>query len=151
MKLSIDFFKKICYNYYRKWEIPFLKNTNGKRLILMSKKMTKREMFVMIRAQLTDQAQIDFIDHELELLAKKNSGERKLTSTQKENLVLKSEILDNMESGRKYTITDMMKEFEALKGLSNQKVSRLVTQLKEDNLVERVEEKRKVYFVKIEV
>lgn len=117
----------------------------------MTKKLTKREMFEMIKKELRDPQQIEFINHELELLAKKNSGERKLTSTQKENLVLKSEILDNMESGRKYTITDMMKEFEALKGLSNQKVSRLVTQLKEDNLVERVEEKRKVYFVKVEV
>ena len=117
----------------------------------MSKKMTKREMFEMIRRELKDPAQIEFIDHELELLAKKNSGERKLTSTQKENVLLKSQILDSMESGKMYTITDMIKEFSVLDGLSNQKVSRLVTQLKEDNLVERIEDKRKVYFVKKEV
>lgn len=117
----------------------------------MTKKLTKREMFEMIKKELKDPQQIEFINHELELLAKKNSGERKLTTTQKENLTIKADILTSMESGKRYTITDMMKEFEALKGLSNQKVSRLVTQLKEDNLVERVEEKRKVYFVKIEV
>ena len=48
-----------------------------------------------------------------------------------------------------YTITDMMKAFDFLAGLSNQKVSRLVTQLKEDNLVERIEDKRKTFFKKV--
>lgn len=116
----------------------------------MTKKLTKREMFEMIKKELRDPQQIEFINHELELLAKKNSGERKLTTTQKENLTIKADILTSMESGKRYTITDMMKEFECCNGLSNQKVSRLVTQLKEDNLVERIEEKRKTYFVKVE-
>ncbi len=40
-------------------------------------KMTKREMFEQIRTHLTDEAEIAFIDHELELLARKN--ERKST------------------------------------------------------------------------
>ena len=113
------------------------------------KKMTKREMFELIRKELTDPMQIEFIDHELELLAKKNSGERKLTTTQKENLTIKADILASMETDKLYTITDMMKEFACCEGLSNQKVSRLVTQMKEDNLVERIEDKRKVFFKKV--
>ena len=36
-------------------------------------KITKREMFEQIKAHLTNEAEIAFIDHELELLAKKNS------------------------------------------------------------------------------
>lgn len=113
------------------------------------KKLTKREMFELIKAELTDPMQIEFIDHELELLAKKNSGERKLTTKQKENLQIKADILQAMEDEKLYTITDMMKAFDFLAGLSNQKVSRLVTQLKEDNLVERIEDKGKTFFKKV--
>ena len=45
---------------------------------MTNKKMTKREMFEQIKAnyQLTE-AERAFIDHELELLAKKNSAEKK--------------------------------------------------------------------------
>lgn len=106
-------------------------------------------MFEQIRGVLTDPMQIAFIDHELELLAKKNAGDKKPTATQKENVELKNQILNSMESGKMYTITDMMKSFNCLNGLSNQRVSALVRQLKEDNLVERIEEKRKAYFVKV--
>ena len=113
------------------------------------KKLTKREMFELIKAELKDPMQIEFINHELELLAKKNSGERKLTTIQKENLQIKADILQAMEDEKLYTITDMMKDFNFLAGLSNQKVSRLVTQLKEDNLVERIEDKRRTFFKKV--
>ena len=53
-----------------------------------------------------------------------------------------------MEVGKKYTITDLMKEVVELADLSNQRVSALVRQLKEEGLVERTEEKRKAYFSK---
>lgn len=115
----------------------------------MTKKMTKREMYNEILKELTNPAHIEFINHELELLAKKNSSEKKPTATQKENVDLKNQILENMESEKLYTITDMMKQFDCLSGLSNQRVSALVRQLKEDNLVERIEEKRKAFFKKI--
>ena len=36
--------------------------------------MTKTEMFIAIRSQLSDPEQIDFIDHEVELLAKRNAA-----------------------------------------------------------------------------
>lgn len=115
----------------------------------MTKKITKREMFEQIKGVLTDPTQIAFIEHELELLTKKNAGDRKPTATQKENIDLKNQILNLMENDKMYTITDMMKEFDCLNGLSNQRVSALVRQLKEDNLVQRIEEKRKAYFVKV--
>ena len=40
----------------------------------------------------------------------------------------------------------MMKEIEACKDLSNQRVSALVRQLKQDGIVVRKEEKGKAYF-----
>ena len=47
--------------------------------------MTKTEMFTAIRANLTDAEQIAFIDHEIELLAKRNaSRSSKPTKAQKE-------------------------------------------------------------------
>ena len=81
-------------------------------------------------------------------VAKKNSAERKPTATQKANEGYKETILAYMEVGKKYTITELMKGVVELADLSNQRVSALVRQLKEDGLVLREEEKRKAYFSK---
>ena len=81
-------------------------------------------------------------------VAKKNSAERKPTATQKANEGYKEAILTYMETGKKYTITELMKGVVELADLSNQRVSALVRQLKEDGLVLREEEKRKAYFSK---
>lgn len=115
-----------------------------------AKKMTKREMFEMIKANHNLSAdEIAFIDHELELLAKKNSSEKKPTAVQVANESIKADILNGMEIGKKYTITDLMKEIPACAELSNQRVSALVRQLVIDKAVERTEEKRKAYFHKV--
>jgi hypothetical protein len=82
---------------------------------------------------------------------KKNSAERKPTATQTENIGLKSAILVGMASGKAYTIGDLMKEIPALADLTNQRVSALVRQLKDEGLVTREEIKRKAYFTKVEV
>ena len=82
---------------------------------------------------------------------KKNSAERKPTATQTENVGLKSAILVGMASGKAYTIGDLMKEIPALADLTNQRVSALVRQLKDEGLVTREEIKRKAYFTKVEV
>jgi hypothetical protein len=113
----------------------------------MTKKMTKREMFEQIKANyaLTEE-EVKFIDHELELLAKKNSAEKKPTATQTANVGIKKAIADGMEMGKKYTITDLMKSIPAIADLSNQRVSALVRQMIDDKVVERTEEKRKAYF-----
>ena len=116
----------------------------------MTKKMTKREMFEQIKANYKLTAEeVKFIDHELELLAKKNSAEKKPTAVQVANEGLKKAILDFMIVGQKYTITDLMKSVPELADLSNQRVSALVRQLKDADLVVRTEEKRKAYFEKV--
>ena len=112
-----------------------------------TKKMTKREMFEQIKANysLTNE-EVAFIDHELELLAKKNSAEKKPTAVQVANEGIKQAIVDGMEVGKKYTITDLMKSIDECAELSNQRVSALVRQLVNDVVVVRTEEKRKAYF-----
>ena len=116
----------------------------------MEKKMTKREMFEQIKRNYDlTQAEVDFINHELELLAKKNSADKKPTKVQVENEGIKAEILEGMEVGKAYTITDLIKEVPAVAELSNQRVSALVRQLVADGSVVRNEEKRKAYFTKV--
>lgn len=119
----------------------------------MSKKMTKREMFEQIKSRLTDANEIAFIDHELELLAKKNGAERKPTAKQVVNDGLKTAILNAMESGHGYTISELRKavpELAADENMTSQRVSALVTQLKDAGMVVRTEDKRKAYFTKAE-
>ena len=77
---------------------------------------------------------------------KKNSADRKPTATQTENVGFKSAIVDAMEVGKAYTITDLMKCVPALADLSNQRVSAIVRQLKDEGTVVREEIKRKAYF-----
>ena len=112
-----------------------------------TKKMTKREMFEQIKANysLTNE-EVAFIDHELELLAKKNSAEKKPTAVQVANEGIKSAIVEGMEPNRLYTITELIKEIPECADMTNQRVSALVRQLKDELKVERVEEKRKAYF-----
>lgn len=118
----------------------------------MEKKMTKREKFEMLAKIAEVKANpvlAEFIEHELELLAKKNaSGSGKLTAVQVANNGIKEEILECMakEPDRLFTISEMMKLFPCCAELSNQRVSALVRQLKEDGKVERLEEKRKAVF-----
>jgi predicted transcriptional regulator len=51
-----------------------------------------------------------------------------------------------MVEGKAYTITDLIKSIPAIADLTNQRVSALVRQLKDEELVTRKEEKGKAYF-----
>ena len=116
-----------------------------------SKKMTKREYFnalLSLDEVKANNELVDFINHELELLAKKNASEKKLTPTQKENLTIQEAILNYMEDNVLYTITDLLKNVPECAGMSNQRVSAIVRIMREEKKVERIEEKRKAYFRK---
>lgn len=117
-----------------------------------STKLTKAQKFAMLKeipAVKENATLVEFIDHELELLAKKNSSDKKPTAQQTANDGIKAEILEGMAEGKLYTITDLIKEIPACADLTNQRVSALVRQLKDEGSVERVEEKRKAYFRKV--
>lgn len=110
------------------------------------KKLTKREMFEGLKANYNLTAEeIAFIDHELELLAKKNAskGERKPTATQKANEGVKDEILAVL-SDEGVTVTEIVKTLDA--DYTNQKISALLRQLVADGKVEKVVDKRKSLF-----
>ncbi len=115
-----------------------------------TKKMTKADYFKQIMANypLTEDEK-QFVEHELELLAKKNSAEKKPTAQQTANKGIQSAIYEGMVEGKLYTITDIIKEIPACADLTNQRVSAIVRQMMPD-LIERVEEKRKAYFRKVE-
>ena len=89
------------------------------------------------------------IDNELALLAKKNSAEKKPTAQQVANDGIKSAIVDGMESGTAYTITDIIKSVPECADLTNQRVSALMRQLVDAGEVVRTEDKRKAYFTKV--
>lgn len=108
----------------------------------MANKITKKEMFTMIKAQVKDNAEmVAFIDHEIELLDKKASN-KKATKTQEANVGIKSTILAVLEGGKSMTVTEMQSASAELGELSNQKVSALVRQLVEAGEVVKTIDKK---------
>ena len=110
-------------------------------------KVTIAKMYEGIIAKVEgvlSQDEIDFLNERKEMHLKKNAS-RKPTKAQEENENIKSSILEFMEVGKSYTITEIQKAM----GLeSNQKTSALVRQLKDGGLVVRSEVKGKAYFTK---
>ena len=119
----------------------------------MANKMTKMQKFEMlsqIPAIAENPILAEFVEREMELLAKKNSGEKKLTVQQTENQKIKSLILLAMEPGEKYTVTELAKRVPECAEFSNQRMNAIVKQLKDAGLIVRIEEKRKAYFQLVE-
>ena len=83
-------------------------------------------------------------------ISKKNSADRKPTATQKANEGYKTAILNGMEAGKAYTITELTKAIPEIAELTNQRVSAIVRQMVEAGTVLRSEVKRKAYFTKAE-
>ena len=122
--------------------------------MIMTKKITKREMFAMVsavveKAEVENKAEmLNFINHEIELLEKKSSKSGQ-TKTQKENEILKAEIL---ECFKEIEIPVTVSEFQNLtrfrpeNDFSNQKVSALLNQLAKAGLLVKTIEKKKSYF-----
>lgn len=93
---------------------------------------------------------IAFLDKELELLSKKNSGDKKLTVDQKKNEEYKADILDFLaglpEDSKGVTCTEMSKKIPSLSEYGSQKVSALCRQLKEAGQVVANTEKGRTLF-----
>ena len=114
------------------------------------KKITKRDNFNALLAipAVAENAQlVSFIEHEIELLDKKNSADKKPTAQQIANKGVMETIMQVLsENGGLMTVTDVQKANAALAELSNQRISALLRQLKDEHKVERVEDKRKAFF-----
>lgn len=119
---------------------------------MTNRKPTLKEYFTEIAEVLTSVNRPDLaevMESRIEQLDKKNSAERKPTAKQTENEGIKQTILDNMEPNRLYTVGELLKETPGLpEGFTSQRMSALVRQLKEAQLVTRTEVKRVAYFSK---
>lgn len=115
----------------------------------MEKKMTKAHMFTIIKgvpAVAANKEMVEFIDHELELLAKK-SASKKPSKKNEENEVLKDkivEVLGTFENGA--TVSEILATGGDFTGMSNQKISALVRQLVLDGTVIKTTDKKKSIF-----
>ena len=124
-----------------------------------TRKPTKRmnfEALLGIEAVAENPTLVAFIEHEIELLDKKNSADKKPTAKQTANEVVKAEILEivQAEPNRLFTVSDILKALGNA-DFTNQKVSALMRQMYdttgenvngEQFALVRIEEKRKAYF-----
>lgn len=93
--------------------------------------MTKREMFAEIRNVVIDNAEmVAFIDHEIELLNRKSTSPKKPTKTQMENDAFKAVIVDYLAGAdAPKTIKELQAEIAELDGLTNQRITHMLTDL----------------------
>lgn len=125
---------------------------NGERVDTMTnRKPTKRDNFNALLA-IPDVAGnpqlVEFIEHELELLDKKNSAQRKPTPKQIENEAYRQNILDWMEPDVLYSAADITKGVPIFveNEISSQRVSALLSQLVGGHLLNKTTEKRKNFY-----
>ena len=89
----------------------------------------------------------DYALGEIAKLDERNAARAdKPTATQRANAALKTAILAGMAHNRIYTIAEIVKEIPECAELSNQKVAAMLNQLKADEKVEKITDKRKVYW-----
>ena len=113
----------------------------------MSKKLTKKEKFERIKANYALTADdIDFIDHEIELLSKKSTSTSKAST---ENDEYKALILEFLDDGTPRTCTEIRRgipEFADTDKFNQSKMTSLMTALKNDGSVVRTEVKGRAHF-----
>mgnify|MGYP003301682386 CR=1 FL=1 len=104
------------------------------------KKLTKKEKFAMIKEYIADNEMLtEFIDNEINLLTKKASSSKK-TKDQVINEEIKDKIIIVLtKTAMPMTITDIQKADSELATYSNQKISALITQLKEEKRLQKLE------------
>lgn len=116
-------------------------------------KMTKREMFTALREMALEANREDLvagIDHELELLARKNSAERKPTINQLDNKKIKKIVLEGIGTNS-YTITEIIKNVlvnTEWADLTCSRMTAIATQMAENGDLIREVVKRKAYYKK---
>lgn len=91
---------------------------------------------------------VELIDHEIELLTKKNAP-GKPTKVQQENAKLTEAVYEGMEVDKGYTVTDIIKTVPAVAGMNISKVRPLLTPLMDAGKVKREEVKGRAVFTKI--
>ena len=130
----------------------------------MEKRLTKKDVInQMLGERVVQENEIykNYLEHELELLDRKNSS-KGLNKTQKENEIVANALIEELAKvGKPITITDLMNTSEFIKTytyevkvdgevklmkLSNQKISAIFKQLVNNNKIVKVVDKKKSYF-----
>ena len=112
-------------------------------------KAQKLQILADLPAVKADPMLSEFIAHEMELLAKKNTADKKPTAQQEANAVIKQNVLTVLADGEKRTVSDLLKMVPDLPDtMTNQRMSALVRQMVDAGEVIRTEDKRKAYFSK---
>ena len=113
----------------------------------MANKITKRDNFnslLAIPEVASNPTLVAFINHELELLDKKNkSSKSELTDTQRENIALGEEIVKFIASkGHEMTVKEVREHF----GVTAQKVTPILTTLTDNGKLSKRVDKRVSYY-----
>lgn len=110
--------------------------------------MTKKEMFSAIRAIVVDNEEmVAFIDHEIELLERKSSAPKKPTKTQIENEGFKAEIVAYLTTAdAPKTIKEMQAEIPSISGLTNQRITHMLTDLVKAETLTKTYVKKTPYY-----
>ena len=113
-----------------------------------TKRVGTSEDFETVYLEVSPAEMAEFAKHELELLDRKNTADKKPTATQVANEGIKADIKAFLDAhkGEKFTVSALMKSVPAIAEASNQKVSSLVRQMVLDGQADRIEDKRKAYF-----
>ena len=114
-------------------------------------KITKKDNYnalLAIPAVAENPVLVDFINHELELLAKKaENRSTKPTVRQAENAEIKAQIVASLESGKAYRCTEIKALIPALaQGEGTQRTARLCNDLVAEGLLVKTIDKKVVYF-----
>ena len=114
----------------------------------ITRKPTQRENFAELLALAQNAGRddlVEFVEGRLAQLDRKNSAERKPTAKQVENAGFKSDIVAYMEPGTQYASIDIVKGVPSIvaAGISVQRVSAMLTQLVNDGVLIKTEDKRK--------
>ena len=120
------------------------------------KKLTKMNKFEMVMEILVNgefdnkDLLIEFVQHEMDLLAKKNSTGtvRKPSKTQLENEKYVAMIEEILLDKTPRTISDIQAENEIFAEMTNQKMSALLKKLVDSQKVIKFVEKKKTYYQK---
>ena len=123
---------------------------------MTNKKMTNAMALETAIEVLREDNQYDEVVEKLQKMLvqvnKKSSLNRKPTATQVENENLKGAIVEYLDkTGKRLTVSEMMKEIPELANLSNQRVTSLVTALysknnPENRVIDRAMDKRRAIF-----
>lgn len=113
----------------------------------MAVKETKRDILnYVLEKYSNDEKLVAYATHEIELLDKKKSN-AKPSRVQVENENLKVAIYETLKVATEpLRVADIQAKNETLKELSNQKMTSLITQLKNEGKIERLTDKKVALF-----